>query len=124
LNCIVLFLFICLFLFYFILIIIIIISFLQAAGELGLTAICELCGKECAEDELRTHIRNAHEVGTFPCSTCGKVFEFKNILAAHMLSHTKPHVCEYCGKGFSTPSLLKEHVSYIHLGKVSALFLC
>jgi KRAB domain-containing zinc finger protein len=97
------------------------VIFWQDAGEQGLTVICEVCGQECPEEKLRDHIKMMHETGTFPCQTCGKVFDHKDRLAQHMFTHTKSHICEYCGQAFAHTGPLNAHVEAKHKGKVSAL---
>lgn len=35
-----------------------------------------------------------------------------------------PHVCSECGKEYSYPSLLKQHISFVHLGESTACEVC
>jgi len=46
-----------------------------------------------------------------PCTYCDKVFQRRDKLTRHILTHTheKPHVCPDCGKGFGRVDGLKLH---------------
>ncbi|XP_059059504.1 uncharacterized protein LOC131852790 [Achroia grisella] len=47
---------------------------------------------------------------TFVCVQCGRVFQHKNSLLYHMLSHSdRQQVCRECGKSFYTATALKVH---------------
>ncbi|CAN7984310.1 unnamed protein product [Ixodes hexagonus] len=53
------------------------------------------------------------------CDFCGKIFDRPSLQRRHMRTHTageKPHVCEVCGKAFSTSSSLNTH-RRIHSGE-------
>ncbi|KAI8440612.1 hypothetical protein MSG28_001831 [Choristoneura fumiferana] len=46
----------------------------------------------------------------FGCPQCGRVFQHRNSLLYHLLSHNgKQHVCRECNKGFYTAGALKIH---------------
>ncbi|KAF9421753.1 hypothetical protein HW555_002434 [Spodoptera exigua] len=46
----------------------------------------------------------------FECEQCHRVFQHRNSLLYHVLSHSgKQHVCRECGKGFYTVGALKIH---------------
>ncbi|XP_047989459.1 protein suppressor of hairy wing-like [Leguminivora glycinivorella] len=47
---------------------------------------------------------------SFECPQCGRVFQHRNSLLYHVLSHKgKQHVCRECNKGFYTSGALKIH---------------
>lgn len=48
----------------------------------------------------------------FPCTSCDKVFMYRNGLNSHMFTHnpTKQFQCPYCGKLFAQQTTLSAHV--------------
>ena len=81
--------------------------------------ICEYCGMKFKNqaNKLKAHIAKVHTVKkpplvtVFPCEKCGKIFNQKVNLQAHLLSHIEGNhvVCDTCGKGFKYEALLKSH---------------
>ena len=74
---------------------------------------CPSCSKLISRSNISHHLK-VHSSGQFlKCKKCN--LEFRNILEKkeHMLVHSK-HICNYCGKEFKRPSILKGHVAAAH----------
>lgn len=75
---------------------------------------CEICNRIFSNLRLfRIHKRIHYpQVKSWPCHTCGKRYNSKNLLEEHMNTHTgiRPYVCETCGKDFASKYTYKAHV--------------
>ena len=75
---------------------------------------CERCNDVFpSEVTLQNHLKNGS--CTNVCTTCGKTFQSKSNLNAHIIIHKDPEeskvlVCDECGKKFSRKSDLEEHI--------------
>ncbi|XP_029918928.1 uncharacterized protein LOC115367374 isoform X1 [Myripristis murdjan] len=74
---------------------------------------CSVCGRVFdLKGSLRAHIMMHKGDREFSCSVCGKSFLLKGHLKRHMLIHTgeKSHSCSVCGKGFAHGGCLNRHM--------------
>ncbi|XP_012269547.2 zinc finger protein 93-like [Athalia rosae] len=81
---------------------------------------CSICSKQLTSRKaLDQHVRRVHrDVKKFSCDTEGCEFHStnKSDLERHRQLHIGERniVCEHCGKTFTTVSILKDHVLYVH----------
>nr|CAH7757645.1 unnamed protein product [Callosobruchus chinensis] len=77
--------------------------------------VCEECGaKFNSRYMFLLHKNRLHTGGarTIKCETCGKMYFTKYDLKKHdRMTHKKlrPHICEFCGTGLSSPYALRTH---------------
>ncbi|ODM90803.1 putative zinc finger protein, partial [Orchesella cincta] len=89
---------------------------------------CELCGRSFYSGlRLNYHRRQVHyaELGLDPCQCpeCGLILCESSTLKTHIkMVHRqeKNYSCEYCGKAFSIPQMLKVHLKRFHEGPLGA----
>ena len=69
---------------------------------------------------MNRHLQLKHRMNgfkkKFQCENCGKDFAFKQKLIEHSNIHTgaKPHLCRFCGKGFSGSGSRWNHEKLVH----------
>jgi KRAB domain-containing zinc finger protein len=83
--------------------------------------ICEACGSGFkTADTLNAHVKSSHlneseknSHAKHSCTICGKSFTTPFHLREHLNRHqdVKPYKCEFCEKGFNTKSNLNQHRS-------------
>lgn len=83
--------------------------------------VCHICNKDfIRNDRLKKHILHDHEGVPKPrdhiCPYCGKGFTTQSILSNHIRTHTgeRPYECEYCQTCFRQPTALKTHIKGVH----------
>lgn len=76
---------------------------------------CAVCGKGCLTSQsynrhMITHDKN-YSKKKYTCKNCGKDFSYPSYLAEHIKSHTgeKPYLCSICGKTFRQAGALHYH---------------
>ncbi|XP_014234641.1 zinc finger protein 43-like isoform X1 [Trichogramma pretiosum] len=81
---------------------------------------CDSCPRAYASKKnLIRHQRIVHPViKEHPCETCGKIFNFKRNLRAHLWkAHAKRHRCDACDKTFPSERDFDRHRDLVHRGK-------
>ena len=64
--------------------------------------ICDICGKSFSKKFASNRHKQLHNNETYSCATCAKVFETKQYLEMHVLTHnpTKSFECDKCKQQF------------------------
>ncbi|XP_063325672.1 zinc finger protein ZFP2-like isoform X1 [Pelmatolapia mariae] len=86
----------------------------QEGEQLGLKQEADTLADNTAASESQTETREK----SLQCDTCGKTFQYKCLLTAHLTVHTgeKPYFCSICEKRFIRKIQLKNHMR-IHTGE-------
>ncbi|CAL8068553.1 unnamed protein product [Orchesella dallaii] len=86
---------------------------------------CPTCGKGFPTALcLSSHIRYVHIEETLKCSQCDMEFKGKFRLQRHVeASHSgvRSHVCEHCGKSYTTRAYLQKHLNIKHQVEVNSI---
>ncbi|XP_047424912.1 oocyte zinc finger protein XlCOF6-like isoform X2 [Mugil cephalus] len=73
--------------------------------------------KEAVQEDADCHIVSSKKTArAFKCPSCEKTFAQKCLMDRHYLTHSKPHICSECGKGFAARWGLMAH-SRRHTGE-------
>nr|XP_019533163.2 zinc finger protein 676-like [Aedes albopictus] len=83
---------------------------------------CPVCSKWLKNHECwEKHVKRHQTEGAFICDICDHVSVNSMSLRVHKVRQhgpkSKRHVCDLCGKEYSRPATLKEHVSNAHTGE-------
>nr|XP_029531939.1 zinc finger protein 436-like [Oncorhynchus nerka] len=80
--------------------------------------VCQKCFKSKKGFKEHTMMHNSNS-DSYACDKCPKTFVKLKYLKNHQLTHSGggAHRCELCGKGFKTPSQLKQHQASVHRGE-------
>ena len=92
----------------------------HSSSPLPRNFICKVCGSDfLTRSGLRLHNVSIHEKPKkHECEKCGKRFNFKNVLAGHMLTHEEIALkCPQCSNTYRTKKSLKRHIQVHHEGK-------
>ena len=96
----------------------------------GKSGTCLICGKEFAKARyIKDHIIKIHygidkyegdetQKPIHVCEECGAEFPDSSRLKKHAMTHTglKPYPCPECGKCFTAPGSVKQHLLIVHEG--------
>ncbi|CAB1351643.1 unnamed protein product, partial [Coregonus sp. 'balchen'] len=80
--------------------------------------VCQKCFKSKNGLKEHTMLHNSTS-NSYACDKCPKTFVKLKYLKNHQLTHSGggAHRCELCGKGFKSPSELKQHQASVHRGE-------
>lgn len=80
--------------------------------------LCHLCAKWFKPRHYNEHVRNIHLDEKCVCTICGQKYSNTANLQRHILIHTKekPYTCKLCDAAFNQSTILKLHVSRVHMG--------
>lgn len=83
---------------------------------------CDLCGKKYeSKSALIAHMQSWHMKHTFGCDICGRNFSLKRYIRQHMGTHNRKTKCEICRKLVSN---MKIHIAARHIYKKKKKLSC
>ena len=89
---------------------------------------CPICEETFESMSLKSdHLATKHkDVKLHDCSECSSRFITKNGLKRHIskVHRNVGNICPTCGKTYKSISVLEDHISYVHEGKVKPRFKC
>lgn len=90
---------------------------------------CPLCEELYSnKNTFKIHMRQTHVL--FPCSSLQNCFQYFDSLQLAKNHYKQVHkdkrrfLCETCGRMFSKPGVLREHVYYVHSNNKESLYKC
>lgn len=74
--------------------------------------VCEICGVEMFSDGAYYHHKDKHGE-PFPCTFCGKLYSSRSLMQVHARRHTteRPFVCTLCNRNFKVKQELNAHMN-------------
>lgn len=84
---------------------------------------CQYCGEDFSAKLKRDWLRHEKKHGYVKCDFCERVFQSVPLLQRHLVIHESQFECAHCGAVMRNKSSLREHITTLHLGLVSA-YIC
>ncbi|XP_045781785.1 gastrula zinc finger protein XlCGF26.1-like [Maniola jurtina] len=80
--------------------------------------VCEVCDYGCISRSRMYHHKESHDVGSFGCTKCDKVFETRPSLRKHMnmihIFMNMPYKCAICNMRFKHGTVKDTHMATVH----------
>ncbi|XP_034838107.1 oocyte zinc finger protein XlCOF22-like isoform X2 [Maniola hyperantus] len=80
--------------------------------------VCEICDYGCISRSRMYHHKETHDIGSFACSKCDKVFETRPSLRKHMnmihIFMNMPYKCAICNERFKHGPVKDTHMVTVH----------